>query len=88
MNLTNCGYIDENKGTHMWLSSFYLTVDNRVDNIFTFKSMRRPYSIIKIDYNQPRHKAATNTSLPTTTPTLISKYDNIIDASVTDILAQ
>ena len=72
-NLPHCGYIVDNKGTHMWLTSFVLPVDDRVDNILSYDSMGRPYIIIKRNYNQPRHKAETNASLPTTNRNMISQ---------------
>ena len=71
MKLPNYGYIGDNKYTHMWFPYFTLTVDYRLDNLFTYKSMGRPYRIIKRKYKQPKHKDGTNKSLPTTTQTLI-----------------
>ena len=72
----------------MWLTSFNLTVDNRVNNLVSYEFMVRIYSLIKRDYNKPRHMAATNTSIPTNKTTMISQEEDTIDASATDLPTQ
>ena len=50
--------------------------------------MVSPYRIKKIDYKKPIHKDATNTSLPTTTPTIISNDEDITDKFITYLPSQ
>ena len=46
------------------------------------------YRIKKIDYKKPIHKDATNTSLPTTIPTIISNDEDITDTFITYLPSQ
>ena len=72
----------------MWFPSFYLTVEDRVDNLVTYESMGIPYRIIKRDYKKPRHKAEKNRPLTTTNPTMISQEEDIKYVYITEIPAQ
>ena len=71
--LHNCGYIGDNKGTHMWFPSFDITADYRVDNLVTYESMGIPYRFVKKEYKKPLHKAVSNTSMTSIQPTPISQ---------------
>ena len=60
----------------MWFLSFTLTVDDRIDNLVPYEPLVIPYRLVKRYYNYPKHRSATNTSINTTKPTLISQYNN------------
>ena len=86
--LPNCGYIRYTKCTHMWFLSFYLSVYDRVEKLVTYESMVIIYRISKRYYKQPGYKATTNTYLPTTKTTIISKDEETTDLTILEGLQQ
>ena len=65
----------------MWLPSFALIIDDRLDNLVTQKSMGIPYKYVVRYYRQTRSKSASSITITITQPMLISQDEPYVDTS-------
>ena len=63
----------------MWLPSFALIIDDRLDNLVTQKYMGIPYKYVVSYYRQTRPKPAFSTTITITQPILISQDEPYVD---------
>ena len=65
----------------MWLPSFALIIDYRLDNLVTQKSMGIPYKYVLREYRINIPKYASSTTITITQPMLISQDEPYVDTS-------